>query len=90
MDGWKEVMEVHSIANKRLTKIYSAGFASLMCLYLKSPYFFKINLSSLCMVVTTVIVFYKLSSKEVGVGGRGKVALLLSRFNHLLLFCVCL
>ena len=74
-----EVMGVDSVANNSLIKIYSAGFTSLMCLYVQSPYLFKINLSSLCMVVTTQIchlllfmVFYKLSSKEVCVDGRGQ------------------
>ena len=74
-----EVMGVYSVANNSLIKIYSAGFTSLVCLYFQSPYLFKTYLSSLCMVVTTQIchlwlfmVFYKLSSKEVGVGGRGQ------------------
>ena len=80
-----EVTEVESVANNRLIKIYSPGFTYWMCLYFQSPYLFAINLSSLCMVVTTQIchlcpftVFYKLSSKEAGVGGRGQCCAILS------------
>ena len=83
-----EVMEVDSVANNRLIKIYSAcKTTSLMCLCFLSPYLFKINVSSLCMVVTTqicllclFIVFNKLSSKEAGVGGRGQCWALQSYF----------
>ena len=57
MDGM-EVMEVDSVANNRLIKIYFAGFILLMCLYFQSPYLFKINLSSLCMIVTHRFVIY--------------------------------
>ena len=72
-----ELMEVDSVANNRLFNIYSAGFTSLMCLCFQSPYLFKTNLTSLLMVVTTQVchlcpfmVFYKLSSKEVGGDGK--------------------